>query len=388
MSNIQNVSSINFKGNYIIPFDQVKDSATMRAIGAESAKYVDQKDMMENKYGIVVKIDDERKAKEYKAIVAKYGVNIQKYDGPFKPSGDLDSYAFMVSKLYSEENAQKKFAAYKAMNNKEKGKEYLNTYKEFKNSKASIENKTNFPKPKLTPTDSNIIKYTTKDGEKFMAREVRLENRYTCMAVSNEKKPNEATLMNKDEFQKLYMEIKKQPQSTSFTGKSSNKATGEFADKKFEVECSESLKNRSLSGMVDGLNFNIKHNGKFFKADTITGNIGDKELNLEVKEKLTKRTISGTLGDDPINLEVTNTFSGYRIKGQFKKEDIDIKLNSKFNGYELESDKMSLRIKSKTLFGKDVKVKGSYNDDPDLVPILMDSVYCLNDEEIATLLLV
>ena len=33
MSSIPNVSGISFKSNYIIPFDQVKDSATMRAIG-------------------------------------------------------------------------------------------------------------------------------------------------------------------------------------------------------------------------------------------------------------------------------------------------------------------------------------------------------------------
>ena len=50
MSSIQNVSGVAFKGNYIIPFDQIKDSATMRAIGAETAKYVDQNDMMQRRY--------------------------------------------------------------------------------------------------------------------------------------------------------------------------------------------------------------------------------------------------------------------------------------------------------------------------------------------------
>lgn len=121
----------------------------------------------------------------------------------------------------------------------------------------------------------------------------------------------------------------------------------------------------------------------FFKADTMTGNIGSKELNLQVKENLTKRTITKTLGDDPIDLKVTETWSGYRIRGQFKNEEVDIKLHSKLNGYALESDIMSRRIKNKTLFGDDVKVQGSYNDDPDLIPILMDSVYSLNDEEMA-----
>ena len=206
MSSIQNVNGISFEGSYIIPFDQVKDSATMRTIGAETAKYVNQNNMTQNKNGIVVKIDDDKRAKEYEAIVAKYGVNIQKYDGPFKQTNpDLNSYSFMISKLYPEEVAQQKFATYKTMNEQEKGKAYLETYKEFKNSKYSVENKANMATPKLKPTDKPIIKFT-KDGENMMAREVQLENGYTCMAVSNEKNLNQATLMNKDEFQKFFID--------------------------------------------------------------------------------------------------------------------------------------------------------------------------------------
>jgi len=217
----------------------------------------------------------------------------------------------------------------------------------------------------------------------MMAREVMLENGYTCMAVSNEKNPDQATLMNKDKFKEFFVESARQvPSPTSFTGKESKKAVGEFAGKNFEVECNEGLTNRSLSGAVDNLNFNIKHNGKFLKSDTLTGNIGDKELNLKVKEDFNKNAITGTLGNEPIDLKVSDSWSGYRIKGQFKNRDIDIKLHSKMIGYSLESDNMSLRIKSKTLFGDNVKDNGAYNDDPDLIPILMDIVYSLNNEEL------
>lgn len=210
MTSFQNVSGVSFKSNYIIPFDQVKDSETMRAIGAETAKYVDKKDMMQRNDGVVVKIDDDKKAKEYEAVIAKYGVNIKKYDGPFKQANiDLDSYAFMVSRLYSEADAQKKFAAYKNMNEEERGKEYLSTYKAFKNSKQSVENQMRMPRPNLKPTEKPVIKYTTKNGEKMMAREVMLENGYTCMAVSNEKNPDEAVLMNKNEFQKFLVDSTK-----------------------------------------------------------------------------------------------------------------------------------------------------------------------------------
>jgi len=40
----------------------------------------------------------------------------------------------------------------------------------------------------------------------MMAREVQLENGYTCMVVSNEKNPAMGELMNKDEFKKLFSE--------------------------------------------------------------------------------------------------------------------------------------------------------------------------------------
>ena len=40
-------------------------------------------------------------------------------------------------------------------------------------------------------------------------------------------------------------------------------------------------------------------------------------------------------------------------------------------------------IKSKSLFGNDVKVSGTYKNDPDLIPILMDVIYSLNDDETA-----
>ena len=198
-----------------------------------------------------------------------------------------------------------------------------------------------------------------------------------------DKKSNQGALINKNQFPKFYVENAKQmPKSTSFTGQGSKKAVGEFANKSFEVECSESLTNRRMSGSIDDLNFNIKHNGKVFKSDTLTGNIGNKDLNLTVKEGFFHKTMSGHLGKEPIELKISDSWSGYRIKGIFKNKDIDIKLNSKFVGYSLESDNMSLRIKNKTLFGNDVKVNGTYNDDPDLIPILMDTVYCLNNEEL------
>lgn len=200
MSSVQRVS---FGSNYIIPFNQIKNSSTMRQIGAETQKFVPNiNDMAYTKDGIVVKVDD-AKDKEYEAVIAKYGVNVKKFDGQFPKQtvADTHSYSYMVTQL-NPETAQQKIDAYKKMDEQAKTKAYLETYKEFKNSPYSIENK-GVPRPKLTPTETPIIKFTDKNGEQFMAREVKLENGYVCMAVSNVKDPNKAALMNSDEFKKI-----------------------------------------------------------------------------------------------------------------------------------------------------------------------------------------
>ena len=135
------------------------------------------------------------------------------------------------------------------------------------------------------------------------------------------------------------------------------------------------------------MNFKIRHNGKLLKNDTLTGNINDKDLNLKIKEGFFSRKVVGDIGGEPVNLKVSESWGGYNIKGNFKNKNINVELDSKFIGYKLSSDNMSLRIKNKNLFGTDVKVEGTYNEDPDLIPLLLDSVYTLQNEEAAMLLL-
>lgn len=164
--------------------------------------------------------------------------------------------------------------------------------------------------------------------------------------------------------------------------KNVKKAGGTFADKKFTIEASEGLTRRDIAGEIDGVEFDIRHQGKFLKADTITGFVGDKELNLKSKANLTGSVVEGTIGGKPVNLKISDTWTGKRIKGTFKDKNIDIKLNSKFIGYGLKGDNIDLRIKNKNIFGNDVNVKGVFNEDPDLIPLLMDTVYCLQAEEL------
>ncbi len=165
------------------------------------------------------------------------------------------------------------------------------------------------------------------------------------------------------------------------------KSEGTFANQKFNVSCSSGLTHRTLSGTVGDMNFKIRHNGKLLKNDTLTGNINDKDLNLKIKEGFFSRKVVGDIGGEPVNLKVSESWGGYNIKGNFKNKNINVELDSKFIGYKLSSDNMSLRIKNKNLFGTDVKVEGTYNEDPDLIPLLLDSVYTLQNEEAAMLLL-
>lgn len=159
------------------------------------------------------------------------------------------------------------------------------------------------------------------------------------------------------------------------------KSEGTFANQKFNVSCSSGLTHRTLSGTVGDMNFKIRHNGKLLKNDTLTGNINDKDLNLKIKEGFFSRKIVGDIGGEPVDLKASESWGGYNIKGKFKDKDINVKLDSKFVGYKLSSDNMSLRIKNKKLFGNDIKVEGTYNEDPELIPLLLDAVYTLQDEE-------
>ena len=96
----------------------------------------------------------------------------------------------------------------------------------------------------------------------------------------------------------------------------------------------------------------------------------------------------GDIGGEPVNLKASESWGGYNIKGKFKDKDINVKLDSKFVGYKLSSDNMSLRIKNKKLFGDDIKVEGTYNEDSELIPLLLDAVYNLQEEEMIMALVI
>lgn len=137
------ISPLSFQGTYLIPFSELKGADAhlkMRAIGKETAKFADMKDMQQTKEGILVNIDD-KKEKEYEAVIAKYGVNIQKVDTPAVGYGkaDVASYKYMVSKLYpniAEEETQR---FEKMPEGDYKSKLYTDMYLKFKNSPYSME---------------------------------------------------------------------------------------------------------------------------------------------------------------------------------------------------------------------------------------------------------
>ena len=138
--NFSNPSAPAFKGTFLIPVTPNLTSQNMRDIGYETSKFTDMKNMIQVKEGMIVKIDDS-KDKEYKAVMAKYGVTLKEVDPKIEMKGDmgLNSYKFMVSKLHPND-VDKKAEAFQKMDETSQNKEFIKIYNEFKNSPYSNEN--------------------------------------------------------------------------------------------------------------------------------------------------------------------------------------------------------------------------------------------------------
>lgn len=141
---VQN-NSPSFSGTMLIPYSEVNKMGkashkTMKKIGAETVKFAKLEDMQPSKEGILVKVDDS-KEKEYQAVIAKFGVNVRKVDTPINKSEispDFDAYKFMITKL-NPKDAENRIIKFSKMDENAKGQEYINVYKEFKQSPYSQE---------------------------------------------------------------------------------------------------------------------------------------------------------------------------------------------------------------------------------------------------------
>ena len=136
-----------FSGTMLIPYTELKKTGSdsnekMRQIGRETSKFAKPEDMQVTKDGILVKIEDD-KEKAYQAIIAKYGINIQKVNTPItqNDNADLSTYTFMVNKI-DPQNAKARAEKYAQLKEPEKSKEYLNVYNQFKQSPHSAEKTT------------------------------------------------------------------------------------------------------------------------------------------------------------------------------------------------------------------------------------------------------
>lgn len=210
MTAINNISPVSFRSTYVLPFDELKKVGHegSRQFGKETTDFLnnDLNNVMTTPEGLAVKVDDNRD-KEYEAIIAKYGLNIHKHNGDDLKGESLDTnaYKFLVSKI-NPDKAEEMIAKYKEMNKDERQEAYMKAYKEFKASAYSAENSAKTGTPHITPTNAPILKYKGKDGENYMARPVKLDNGYPCIAVATEKEPSKVTLMNEEEFKKFMLE--------------------------------------------------------------------------------------------------------------------------------------------------------------------------------------
>lgn len=166
-------------------------------------------------------------------------------------------------------------------------------------------------------------------------------------------------------------------------------AKGDFADKKFAILCNEGWNSRTLNGKVGETEFVIHHDGNFFKSDKLTGLVNDKKIDLAYKQGFSHNTLSGKIGDENVNLKYSQNLSGVKISGDFKGKPISFQINNKMNGFSVKGEDINLRLKGKW-FGNDMNMTGEYKADPDLIPIMLEFAYILNDDmsELALLMMV
>ena len=161
--------------------------------------------------------------------------------------------------------------------------------------------------------------------------------------------------------------------NVSFRGKANNEPQDDTFIKS-NIDIKFGLTKDKLSGSIEGMPFELSHKGGFIKSDSITGAINNKDINLNYKHGfLTKDKLSGTIGEKDLNLKISHKFwGGLRIKGTYNKQKIDYNVKEGLLGYRIKGDGTDLQVKGKNIFSNDFAISGKYNDDKELLPILLD----------------
>ena len=144
----------------------------------------------------------------------------------------------------------------------------------------------------------------------------------------------------------------------------------------------------SLSGTINGMSFNLSHPNLlmgvgimntvlYVNNKDITGDINNKEVKLHYKKNLFKKdSLKGAVGDTDVDLKISRSFlwNKVKIKGTYGNDKVDLKFRKNPLGYKIKSENTDLQIKGKHILSNDLSVKGSFNENKELLPLIIDMI--------------
>lgn len=152
----------------------------------------------------------------------------------------------------------------------------------------------------------------------------------------------------------------------------------------FQFFTKDRLVTRDTYGKFNGKNFYITHKNNFLKNDKITGMINGEKVDITINELPVRENIAGTIGDKKLNLTLITTLEGKEISGTYNNKPVKMKLKRGLNTFSLENEKTKLHIHRHQLFLPMASLKGQYSGDEEILPILINEIYCIRNSEFAS----
>ena len=166
---------------------------------------------------------------------------------------------------------------------------------------------------------------------------------------------------------------------------SKNVQQNDTAKDSFQFFTKDRLVTRDTYGKFNGKNFYITHKNNFLKNDKISGMIDDKKVDITINELPVREHITGTIGNKKLNLTLITTLEGKEISGTYNNKPVKMKLKRGLNTFSLENEKTNLHIHRHQLFLPMASLKGQYSGDEEILPILINEIYCIRNSEFASL---
>lgn len=144
----------------------------------------------------------------------------------------------------------------------------------------------------------------------------------------------------------------------------------------------------TLSGSVDGKDFEIKQSASFKNMLKLNGTFDGKPVHIEGKYRTFRPVkITGQIGDKKVDLIYKQNWCKYNLKGNFDGKEIDIKMKNGWNSRKIKGEGIDMNFKNKGLFSNQGSFKGYFQSTPELLPLLLALINKANNDEAAMIML-